>query len=387
MDFQVPDHIRERALETRAWVENVLDPLSSDLEKKEIFPPALYEELKRGRFFGVTIPKEYGGEGLPMTHWFPILEELSRGYAFVRMMAHCMNGLMWRAIYFFGQEHHKKELLPRMARGEIMVANCLTEPETGTGKDIDTKAEKSGDNWIINGRKWLITVFPDLVPCFYIAFANTGSGVTCFGVRSDNPGIELQPMARMMGTQGPRHFNIHFRDCKVPESDIIGVQGKGLTVAFDMLALSRVSISACCVGVAQKMLDLCVPYAKQRSTFGKPLSQRQAIQWSLAEMATGIAAGRGLYQKAAWLYEQGKPYAMEASMAKLFTEEMVVEVAEKALRLHGGIGYTQALPIERFFRDCRSFHFEEGTAEIQKLVIARELLSAQPDLRNDQSIH
>lgn len=374
MDFQIPEHIRQRARETREWVENVLDPLSLDLEEKEIFPPALYEELKRGKFFGVTIPKAYGGEGLPMTLWFPIIEELSRGYAFVRMMAHCMNGLMWRAIYFFGQEHHKKELLPQMARGEIMVANCLTEPEAGTGKDINTKAVKSGDKWIINGHKWLITVFPDLVPCFYITFANTSDGVTCFGVRGDNPGIVLQPMAKMMGTQGPRHFNIHFRDCEVPQRDIIGEPGKGLKVAFDMLALSRVSISACCVGVGQKLLDLSIPRAKQRSTFGKPLAQRQAVQWSLAEMATAIAAGRGLYQKAAWLYEEGQPYDMEASMAKLFTEEMVVEVAEKALRLHGGVGYTKALPIERFFRDCRSFHFEEGTAEIQKLVISRELL-------------
>ncbi|MBI5591769.1 MAG: acyl-CoA dehydrogenase family protein [Deltaproteobacteria bacterium] len=363
MDFQIPEHIQQRAREARAWVENELDPLSIDLEKKEIFPPALYEELKRGKFFGITIPKEYGGEGLPMNDWFPLLEEYSRGYAFVRMMAHCMNGLMWRAIYFFGQEHHKSELLPKMARGEIMVANCLTEPESGTGKDINTRAKKIGDKWVINGHKWLITVFPDLVPCFYITFANTENGVTCFGVRDNNP-----------GTQGPRHFNIMFKDCEVNETDILGVPGDGLRVAFDMLALSRVSIAACCVGVAQKLLDLCVPFAKRRQTFGKSISKRQAVQWSLAEMATAINAGRGLYQKAAWLYEQKIPFDMEASMAKLFTEEMVVDVAEKALRLHGGVGYTKAYPVERFFRDCRSFHFEEGTAEIQKLLIARELL-------------
>lgn len=374
MDFEIPDYIEQRAKAARRWVEEVLDPLSVDLEEKEIFPPALYEELKRGQFFGVTIPKEYGGEGLPMTHWFPLIEEFSRGYAFVRMMAHCMNGLMWRAIYFFGKEHHKKELLPKMAKGEIMVANCLTEPEAGTGKDINTRAEKVGDKWVVNGHKWLITVFPDLVPCFYITFAKTENGVTCFGVRDNNPGVRLVPMAKMMGTQGPRHFNIMFEDCEVEEKDIIGVPGEGLRVAFDMLALSRVSISACCVGVGQKMLDLCLPYVKRRSTFGKPLAKRQAIQWSLAEMATAINAGRGLYQKAAWLYEQNLPFDMEASMAKLFTEEMVVDVAEKALRIHGGLGYTKALPVERFFRDCRSFHFEEGTAEIQKLVISRELL-------------
>ncbi len=374
MDFQIPRHIQERAKEARSWVEKTLDPLSVDLEIKEEFPPALYEELKRGKFFGITIPEEYGGEGLPMTQWFPLLEEFSRGYAFVRMMAHCMNGLMWRAIYFFGQEHHKKEILPKMSKGEIMVANCLTEPESGTGKDINTSAKKDGAQWLINGHKWLITVFPDLAPCFYITFANTENGVTCFGVRDDNPGVHLAPMEKMMGTQGPRHFNILFKDCRVDESDIIGVPADGLRVAFDMLALSRVSIAACCVGVAQKLLDLCIPYARKRHTFGKALAKRQAVQWSLAEMATAINAGRGLYQKAAWLYEQNQPFDMEAAMAKLHTEEMVVEVAEKALRLHGGLGYTKALPVERFFRDCRSFHFEEGTAEIQKLVISRGLL-------------
>lgn len=374
MNFAIDEQIQTRAAEARTWVENVLDPLSVDLEKYDAFPPALYAELKQGKFFGVTIPKEYGGEGLAMTDWFPLLEEFARGYAFVRMMAHCMNGLMWRAIYFFGQEHHKQELLPQMAKGDIMVANCLTEPEAGTGRDINTKARKVGDKWIVNGTKWLITVFPDLVPCFYITFANTGDGVTCFGVRGDNPGIKLKPMPRMMGTRGPRHFNIIFENCAVDERDIIGEPGKGLKVAFDMLALSRVSIAACCTGVAQKMLDLCVPFAKERQTFGKPLMKRQAIQWSLAEMATAVSAGRGLYQRAAWKYETRQSYDMEASMAKLFTEEMVVDVAEKALRMHGGIGYSEAYPIERFFRDCRSFHFEEGTAEIQKLVISRELL-------------
>jgi len=197
MDFQISENIQQRAREARKWVEDVLDPLSVDLEKKEIFPPELYEELKRGKFFGITIPKEYGGEGLAMTDWYPLLEEYARGYAFVRMMAHCMNGLMWRAIYFFGKEHHKQELLPKMARGEIMVANCLTEPEAGTGKDINTRAKKVGDKWIINGHKWLITVFPDLVSCFYITFANTENGVTCFGVRDNNPGIHLVPMEKI----------------------------------------------------------------------------------------------------------------------------------------------------------------------------------------------
>ena len=147
MDFKIPEHIQKRAKETREWVDKVLDPLSVPLEKEERFPKELMDELRRGHFFGVTIPKEYGGEGLSFIDWFPLLEEYSRGYAFVRMMAHAMNGLLWRAIYFFGQDWMKKEILPLMAKGEMMVANCLTEPEAGTGKDINTQARR----WEING--------------------------------------------------------------------------------------------------------------------------------------------------------------------------------------------------------------------------------------------
>ena len=374
MDFSIPEEIQKRAKETREWIENVLDPLSEPLEKEEKFPKDLFEELKKGRFFGVTIPKEYGGEGLPFVHWFPLLEEYSRGYAFLRMLAHCMNGLLWRAIYFYGQDWMKEEMLPKMASGDIMVANCLTEPEAGTGKDINTKAKKVGDKWVLNGHKWLISVFPGLCPYYYMTFANTEEGITCFGIEHGTPGLKLVPMKRMMGTLGPRHYNIIFEDLAVSEKHVLGERGKGLNVAFDALALSRVSIAACCVGVAQKFLDLCLVHAKKRYTFGKPLAKRQAIQWSLAEMGTDIEAGRLLYQKAAWMYDQGIPFDKEASMAKLFTEEMVTRVSEKALRLHGGVGYTQEYPIERMFRDCRSFHFEEGTAEIQKLVISRELL-------------
>ncbi len=374
MDFTIPQNIQKRANEVRDWVENVLEPLSTPLEFEEKFPKPLYEELKKGKFFGITIPEDYGGEGLPFIHWFPLLEEYSRGYAFVRMLAHAMNGLLWRAIYFFGQDWMKSEILPKMATGELIVANCLTEPEAGTGKDINTKAEKVGDHWVLNGHKWLISIFPGLCPYFYITFANTEDGITCFGVEEGTKGLKLRPMEKMMGTLGPRHYNVLFKDCAVPEKNILGEKGQGLNVAFDILSLSRVSIAACCVGLGQKFLDLSLERAKCRSTFGKPLAKRQAIQWSLAEMGTEIAAGRLLYQKAAWMYDQGMAFDLEASMAKLFTEEMITRVSEKALRLHGGVGYTQAFPIERMFRDCRSFHFEEGTAEIQKLVISRELL-------------
>ncbi len=183
----------------------------------------------------------------------------------------------------------------------------------------------------------------------------------------------LKPMEKMMGCVGPRHYNVIYKDCRVPASNVLGEKGKGLDVAFGMLHLSRVSIAFCCVGLAQRMLDLAIDYAKKRTTFGKLLVKRQAIQNNVAQMGTEIQAARLLAYEAAWKFDQGQDIVKEAAMAKLFAEQVVTRVSEMALRIHGGIGYTRAYPMERHFRDARSYHFEEGTEEIQKLLIARHL--------------
>jgi alkylation response protein AidB-like acyl-CoA dehydrogenase len=181
-------------------------------------------------------------------------------------------------------------------------------------------------------------------------------------------------MEKMMGCVGPRHYNVIYKNCRVPAANILGEKGKGLEVAFGMLHLSRVSIAFCCVGLAQRMLDLAIDYAKQRTTFGKLLARRQAIQNNIAQMGTEIQAARLLAYEAAWKFDQGMDIVKEAAMAKLFAEQVLTRVSEMALRIHGGIGYTRAYPIERHFRDARSYHFEEGTEEIQKLLISRYLL-------------
>lgn len=375
MDFSLPEKILKLKAEARDWVENVLDPLSSPLEEEERIPDALVEELRNGqfRFFGLTIPKEYGGEGWSAIEWFTVLEELSKAYATVRLIAHTMNGLFWRPLLYFGTEAQKQEYLPKLATGEIWSANSLTEPEAGTGKDINSKAARDGDDYILNGRKWLITLFPGYTKLIY-AFAATEEGITSFLVDVPNKGLVLKPMEKMMGCVGPRHYNVIYKDCRVPASNVLGEKGKGLDVAFGMLHLSRISISFCEIGLAQKMLDLAVNYAKKRTTFGKLLSKRQAIQNNIAQMGTEIEAARALSYRAAWKFDQGQDIVKVAAMAKLFAEQVVTRVSELALRIHGGIGYTKAYSMERHFRDARSYHFEEGTEEIQKLLIARYLL-------------
>ncbi|MDX1709323.1 MAG: acyl-CoA dehydrogenase family protein [Desulfobacterales bacterium] len=373
MDFSLPDEIVKYKNEAREWVENVLDPLSKPLEEDEKLPDELVAELKKGRFFGLTIPKEYGGQGWSAVEWFPVLEELAKAYATVRLIAHTMNGLFWRPILHFGTEEQKKKYLPLLASGEIWAANSLTEPEAGTGKDINSKARKDGDDYILNGHKWLITLFPGYTKLIY-AFAATEEGITSFLIDLPCEGLVLKPMEKMMGCVGPRHFNVIYKNCRVPAANILGEKGKGLEVAFGMLHLSRVSIAFCCVGLAQRMLDLAIDYARQRTTFGKLLAKRQAIQNNIAQMGTEIQAARLLAYEAAWKFDQGMDIVKEAAMAKLFAEQVLTRVSEMALRIHGGIGYTRAYPIERHFRDARSFHFEEGTEEIQKLLISRYLL-------------
>ena len=375
MDFTLPERILLLKEEARDWVENVLDPLSVPLEEEERIPEALIEELRHGRFrfFGLTIPKEYGGEGWTATEWFTVLEELAKAYATVRLIAHTMNGLFWRPLLHFGTKEQKQHYLPKLATGEIWAANSLTEPEAGTGKDINSKAVKDGNDYILNGHKWLITCFPGYTKLIY-AFAGTEEGITSFLVNAPTKGLVLKPMEKMMGCIGPRHYNVIYKDCRVPGANILGQRGKGLDVAFGMLHLSRVSIAFCEVGLAQRMLDLAVDYAKERSTFGKFLAKRQAIQNNIAQMGTEIQAARLLAYEAAWKFDQGQDIVKEAAMAKLFAEQVLTRVSEMALRIHGGIGYTKAYPLERHFRDARSFHFEEGTEEIQKLLISRYFL-------------
>jgi len=374
MDFKLPEYVLQYKQETRQWVENVLNPLSKPMETEERIPEELVAELKKGRFFGLTIPQEYDGQGWKAVEWFPVLEELAKAYATVRLIAHTMNGLFWRPIEKFGTKEQKKKYLPKIASGELWAANSLTEPETGTGKDIATKAVRRGDEYILNGHKWLITFFPGYSKLIY-TFATTDNGVTAFLVELPNEGVITKPMPKMMGCIGPRHYHIIFKNCRVPVSQILGEEGEGLSIAFDMLHLSRVSSAFCCVGLADRMLELAIAYAKRRRTFGKLLAERESIRHMIAQMGTEIHAARLLAYEAAWKFDQGLSIVTEAAMAKLFADQMITRVSEMALKIHGGIGYTQAYPLERHFRDARSFHFEDGTEEVQKLIIARHFLS------------
>jgi alkylation response protein AidB-like acyl-CoA dehydrogenase len=373
MDFSLPEYVAQRKRNARAYVEEILNPLSPPMEEQEKLTAEVLQKLRETEFYGLTIPQEYGGKGWTMMDWFPVLEEWAKGYAMIRLLAHCANGISWRPLYLWGNEAQKKKYLPKLASGAMLCANCLTEPETGTGRNIVTTATREGGSYVINGRKWLIS-FP--FSQLYYIFAAAPEGITAFLVEAGTPGLRIKPMPPMMGTLGVRHGEVILENMRVSEEDVLGTLGQGLDVAYGALNLSRASIATCCVGLGDRLLDLSLGFAKKRQTFGKPIAQRQAIQWMLAEMGTQIKSTRFLAYEAAWRHDQGLSFDKEASMAKLAAEEMITEVSEKALRIHGGIGYTRACQVERIFRDVRSFHFEEGTTEIQKLIIARSLLGS-----------
>lgn len=364
--------------EIRAFVLGELEEVSEEIERNRAVPPDLWDRLAQKGLLRLTLPPRYGGWGLRMTEYLPILEVVAQSHGSVRMVVHVHNGL-WRLLDRYGTEEQKQRYLFRWATGNCKLAFALTEPDAGTGTDIRTEARRVPGGWVLRGRKWLIT-FADVAEAFvvvaYTDRARGASGISAFLVPRETPGLRVTLQPDGMGLVGTGHGLLEFEDCRVPEEALLGEQGQGLQMVLrGFLDPSRISIAASCVGLAQRALDLAKEHAQRRVTFGKPIAARQAIQFALAEMAVDVRAARLLAMDAARRVDAGEPCTAEAAMAKLFGLEMVGRVTDRALRICGGIGYFRGHPIERVYRDARALWFEEGTAEIQKLVIARALLN------------
>lgn len=371
-----PDRDRYLA-EIRAFVLGELEELGRQIEEARSAPPDLWARLAARDLLRLTLPPRYGGWGLSMSEYVPILETVAQAHASVRMVVHVHNGL-WRLLDRYGSPEQQARYLGRWATGETRLAFALTEPESGTGTDIRTEARRTAGGWTLSGRKWLIT-FADVAEAFivvaYTDRARGADGISAFLVPRQAPGLHITLQPEGMGLTGTGHGLLEFRDCRVPGDALLGREGDGLRMVLrDFLDVSRVSIATSCVGLAQRALDLAREHARRRVTFGKPLAARQAIQFALAEMAVDVQAARLLVHDAARRVDAGEPCTTEAAMAKLFGLEMVGRVTDRALRVVGGIGYLRGHPVERLYRDARALWFEEGTAEIQKLVIARALL-------------
>lgn len=355
-----------------------LDPLEEQIENEEQLPyDKLLPVLRETGAFGLTIPQEYGGLGLTMTQYMPVIGEFAKIQGGIRVFVHVHNS-MAHALWELGNEEQRRAVLPGCAAGTKSVAFALTEPEFGTGADLGTTIVRDGGEYVINGDKWLITN-SDFASHF-IVFGKTDpaggeQSVSAVLVERDTPGLTIAPLPETMGCKGGEHGHLVFRDVRVPVSSLLGEEGRGLPQMEQALEISRVFIAAAALGTAERSLELAIEHAKSRKTFGKPLAARQGIQRYLAEMATDVYALRNMLKDAADKWDRGLRIPAEASMCKLFGLEAVGRVTDRALLTFGGIGYTRKHPIERLYRDARLNWLEEGPPTIQYMVASATLLN------------
>ena len=367
------------AVELDAFRKFFLDDLEKaypEIERTDILPEELHRQAAEVGCYRLTMPPEYGGYGIGIIDFLPYLEAAAEGPGIGRMLVQLTNGT-WKPLQMFGNEA-QRAIIPKIATGEAVVAFCLTEKAGGTGRDLKSKAIRDGDTWRISGEKHLIT-FADRATHFILVAASDSKGakdsLTAFLLKRDTPGFEIDASQHTMGMHGTGHAFLRYENMEVSDEDRLGEVGQGLEVALSFLDYSRVSLSICMVGLAQRALDEAVAFARNRVTFGRPISTRQAIQGHIANMHSEIEAGRHLVEHAARICEDGGDYTAAAANAEFFCRNMVGRVTDLSLRVHGGFGYTKQAAIERIYRDARGFWFEEGTAEIQELVVARHVLA------------
>jgi alkylation response protein AidB-like acyl-CoA dehydrogenase len=363
--------------DVRSYVRNEGERWAELIERERQVPLALWDELRERGFLRLAAPTEYGGRGLPFRRYLQLLELFSMSHASLRMIVHVCNGI-WRPIDSHATPEQRERFVLPVVSGDIKVAFTLTEPTAGTGADLRCSVAREGDTYLLSGEKHLITfgTIADYLLCFARVEGSRGAdGTVALMVPVKGDGIDARVMPETMGVRGTDHGHIIFDRAPVPVANRLGQEGEGLAVALSgFLAPSRIAVGMTCVGLAQRALELALDYAKRRETFGRKIAERQAIAFRLAEMATDVQAARSLVMDAAQVWEQDGGAASESAMAKLFASEMLQRVTDAALQVHGGSGYWSSSPIERVYRDARAQRFEEGTAEIQKTTIARELL-------------
>ena len=363
--------------EIRAYVQDEGERWAELIEREHCVPMELWDELRNRGFLRLAAPIDYGGEGIPLTRYLELLELFSMSHASLRMIVHVCNGI-WRPLDSHATpEQRERFVLPQVA-GEIKVAFTLTEPTAGTGADLRCSVVREDDTYYLSGEKHLITfgTIADYLLLFARVQGTRGAdGTVALMVPPHGEGVTAEVMPETMGVRGTDHGHLIFNRAPVPIENRLGAEGQGLEIALSgFLAPSRISVAMTCVGLARRALELAVGYADRRQTFGKKIAQRQAIAFKLAEAATDVEAARALTLQAARMWEAGEDANTQSAMAKLFASEMLQRVTDAALQVHGGLGYWSSSPIERVYRDARAQRFEEGTAEIQKTTIARELL-------------
>ncbi len=378
LSFELSDDLKALQRTVREYVQNRLEPISQQVERDDRIPPEVVREMGELGFFGVPFPEQYGGLGLGELGYCVALEQLGATNAAYSNLIGASVGLFGMAVALDGSETQKEHYLRPVAEGHAIGSFCLTEPMAGSdAASLRTTAARRDGGWELNGSKQWVTNAP--IADFFVVFAANdparGSrGITAFIVEKGTPGFQVgQPDAKM-GLRGSYTAPITIEGVFVQDAQVVGEVGAGFKTALKTLDGGRISLAAGAVGTAQWLLDRSVAYARQRHQFGQPLASFQAIQWMLADMQVGVHAGRLMVYHAAWKVDRGQRASREAGICKLYCSEMVGRAADLALQVHGGMGYMQDLPIERAYRDARILRIYEGTSEVQRMVIAEDLL-------------
>jgi short/branched chain acyl-CoA dehydrogenase len=375
MNFDLsPEHelIRDTV---REFARERVAPVAEELDREHRFPYELVADAAELGLMGIPIPEEYGGAGADTLSYAIAIEELSRvdSSMAITVAAHTSLGTM--PIFLFGTEEQKQQWLPDLAAGKRLAAYGLTEPDAGSDAGASrTRAELRDGQWSIDGSKIFITnAGTDITACVTITARTGDDEISNLIVPNGTPGYEISPPMEKLGWRASDTRELSFQSCAVPEGNLLGPRGAGFKQFLEILDGGRISVAAMGIGLAQGAYDLAYAHALDRHQFGQPIASFQAIQFQLADMAVEIEAGRALVYKAAWLKDEGRDFALEAAMAKLYTGELSHRVVNHALQIHGGYGFMEESAISRFYRDQKILEIGEGTNEVQRMVIARQL--------------
>lgn len=381
MDFSYTNEQQQLRRAVREFAEAEIQPHVREWDEHSTFPAEVVRKCGEMGLMGSIFPEELGGAGYGYIEYALVIEELARVDPSVALIVAAHTSLCSNHLYLAGTPEQKQKYLPKLASGEWLGSWSLTEPEAGSDAGgTKTTAIRGGDDWILNGSKTFTTNAHYAQLCVVMAVTDKTQdhhGISAFLVESGTPGFRPGKKEDKLGMRASDTGEVILTDCRVSASALLGTAGEGFVDALRVLDGGRISIAALSLGIAQGAFDAALKYSKQRKQFGRLISDFQAIQFKLADMATEIAAARLLVQRAAWLKDQGRPVNQESAMSKLYASEIAVKAANEAVQIHGGYGFTKDYPVEKFYRDVKLMTIGEGTSEIQKMVIARQLLKAK----------
>jgi len=378
MNFQHTEEHQLIRAGVREFCGKFVDPVANEIDQEPRFPSEIVKKLAEQDWLGIPYPVQYGGAGSDYMSYIIVVEELSRSCATTGFTLECHTSLACYPIFKFGTEDQKQKFLTPLCRGDMLGAFALTEAGAGTdAAAATTAAVPDGDGWVLNGSKIFISNAP--VAGMIIVFAMTDKskgtkGLSAFIVPAGSPGLRIGKHLNKMGIRGSLTAEVLLQDCRIAKENLLGQMGQGFKIAMTTLDGGRIGIAAQALGIAQAALDESIRYAKERVQFGKPIASLQAIQWMIADMATEVEASRFLTYHAAWCCDQGASYSKEAAIAKLFASETAARQTNRAVQIHGGIGYIKDQKVERLYRDAKITEIYEGTSEVMRMVIAGSLV-------------